>query len=72
MKTKKQKAQKSFIKQQFTFEDCKGCSEATQLENKIKQLAKNRLDVDSLRENYEEFIKNNKLLLRSQQRLRSE
>ena len=34
MKTKKQKAQK------FTFESYKHCSEATQLENKTKQLEK--------------------------------
>ena len=30
---------------------------ATQLENKINQLGKNKLDVDSLKENYKEFIK---------------
>ena len=40
--------------------------EATQLENKIKKLEKNKVDVDSLRENYKEFIKNNKLILKSQ------
>ena len=33
---------------------------------------KKKLDVDRLRENYKEFIKNNKLIIKSQQRFRSE
>ena len=45
---------------------------STEIENKINQLEKNKLDVDSLRENQKEFIKNNKLLLKSQQRFRCE
>ena len=32
----------------------------------------NKLDVNSLRKNHGEFIKNNKLILKSQQRLRSQ
>ena len=40
--------------------------EASQLENKINKLEKNKVDVDSLRENYKDFIKNNKLILKSQ------
>ena len=40
--------------------------EASQLENKINKLEKNKDDVDSLRENYKDFIKNNKLILKSQ------
>ena len=39
---------------------------------KIDQLEKNRLHVNSLRENYKDFIKNNKLILKSQQRFGSE
>ena len=34
---------------------------------KINQLEKHRIDVDSFRENYEEFIKSNTLILKSQQ-----
>ena len=45
--------------------------EATQLENKINKLEKNKVDVDSLRENYKDFIKNNKLILKSQWKVRS-
>ena len=45
--------------------------EATQLENKINKLEKNKVDVDSLRENYKDFIKNNKLILKSQWKFRS-
>ena len=59
------------MKQKFEFEDYKYCFEATQLENEINQLEKNKLNVDSLRENHKEFIKNNKLVLQSQQRFRS-
>ena len=33
---------------------------------------KNKLDVDSLRENHKEFIENNRLVLKSQQRFWSE
>ena len=33
------------------------CLEATHLENKIKQLEKNKLHVDSPQENYKKFIK---------------
>ena len=42
--------------------------EATQLENKINHLEKNNLNVDNIRENHNEFIKNNKLILKLQQR----
>ena len=34
------------------------------------QLEKNKLDVDSLRENQREFIKNSRLILKSQQKFR--
>ena len=46
--------------------------EATQLENKINQLEKNKVDADSLKENHEEFIKINRSILKSQQRFRTE
>ena len=47
------------IKRKLEFEDYKNYLEATQLENKINYLEKNKLDVDSLQENQKEFIKNN-------------
>ena len=39
--------------------------------NKINQLGKNKVDVETLKENHGEFIKNNKLKVKSQQRFRS-
>ena len=50
----------------------KPCLEVTQLENKINQLETYKLKVDSLRENFKEFLKINRLILKSQQSFRSE
>ena len=59
------------IKQKLKFEYYKHCLEANQSENKINQLEKNKVDVDSPRDNHKELIKINKLMLKSQQRSRS-
>ena len=72
VKIKKQRAQKSVIKRKLKFEDYKSCLEATQLENKTNYLAKNKIDIDSIGKNHEEFIKNNKSILKTQQRFKSE
>ena len=40
--------EKSIIKRKLKFEDDKHCLEATQLENKINQLEKNKLDINNL------------------------
>ena len=73
MKTKMEKTKKKcVIKRKLKFEDQKSCLEATKFENKITQLEKNKLDKDSLRENYKEFIKNNRLILKSLQKFRVE
>ena len=58
VKKKKQKAQKSFKK---FFESFKNCLKATQLDNKINYLEKNKIDIDSLKKYHEEFIKKFKL-----------
>ena len=50
------------------FENCKNCLEATQLENKINHLEKNKTDINNFKENHKEFINNNK----TQQRFKSE
>ena len=55
---------KIVMKQKLKFEDYKHYLEATQLENNIIKLEKNKLDVDSLSKNHKEFIK--KLILKSQ------
>ena len=49
-KTEASSTKKHIIQKKFKFEDHKPCLEATQLENKIKQLEKYKVDVDSVRE----------------------
>ena len=59
------------IKRKLKFGDYKNCLEAVQIENKINHLEKNKNDVDSFNEDHKEYIKNNKLILKTQQRFRS-
>ena len=63
---------KCVIKRKFIFEDYKNCLKATQLENKINHLEKMKFDVDSLKKDHKEFIKNNKLTLKTLQSFKSE
>ena len=57
-----------FHKKSFSFENYKNRLEATQLENNINNIEKNKIDVDNLKE----FTKNNQLILKTQQRLENE
>ena len=41
-----------FHKRKLKFENYKNCLEATQLENKIKYLGKNKINIDSLNDNH--------------------
>ena len=43
---------KCVIKRKLKFENYKNCLEATQLDNKIKYLEKNKIDIDSLKKNH--------------------
>ena len=52
---------KCVIKRKLKFEDYKNCLEALQIENKINHLEKNKIDVNSLKEDHKEFIRNNKI-----------
>ena len=64
VKIKKAKYTKNcVIKRKLEFKNYKNCKEATKLENKINRLEKNETDIDN------EFITNNKLILKTQQRL---
>ena len=63
---------KCFIRRKLILEDYKNCLEATELENKINHREKNKIDVDSLKRDHKEFIKNKKVTLKSQQRFRRE
>ena len=55
-------AKKCVIRRKFNFEDYEHCLEATQPENKIKHLQKNKIFIDNLKENPYEFINNNRLI----------
>ena len=59
---------KYVIRKKLKFEDYKSCLEASQIGNKINHLEKNKTDEESLIE----FIKNNKIILKTQQRFKSE
>ena len=60
-------SKKCTIKRKLKFTDYKICLEAPQIENKISHLEKIKIDADSLKEDHKEFIKNNKLILKTQQ-----
>ena len=59
---------KCVIKRKFKFKYNKNCLEATELEKKINPLEKNKIDVVGLKE----FIKNNKVILKTRQKFKSE
>ena len=73
---KKAKAtKKCVIKSKVKFDNYKNCSEATQLENKINHQEKNKTDIDSFffyKRKHKEFIRKNKLILKTQQRFKSQ
>ena len=74
MKIKKQEAQKSMSKKKrkLKLEDYKSCFEGAQIENKTNHLEKNQIYGDSVKEDHQEYIKTNKLILKIQRRFRSE
>ena len=49
--------QKCAIKRKLKFQDYKNYLEVGRIENKINRLEKNKIDVDSLKEDKKEFIK---------------
>ena len=59
------------MKRKLKFKYYKNCLEETQLDNKIKYLKKIKLTQIVLK-NCKEFIKNNKSILKTQQRFKSE
>ena len=70
---KKAKSTKKCVtKRTIRFQDFNNCLEATQLEILINHLKKNEIDVDSLKKDQKEFINNNKLTLKVQQRFKRE
>ena len=68
-KDKKAKdTKKCVIKRKLKFQDYENCLEAAQIKNKTNHLEKNKVDVDKPKE----FMKNNKPILKTQQRFKSE
>ena len=63
---------KCVIKRKLKFKYYKNCIEATKLDNKIKYLEKNKINIDSLKRNHKKFTRNNKSILKTQQRFKSE
>ena len=57
-------------KKKLKFQDYKNCLEASQIENEINHLEKNKIDVDSL-EDQKQFIKNNKLIIKTKKQSKS-
>ena len=58
---------KSIIKRKLKFQDFTNCLEAAQIENKINHLEQNKI-ADNLKEDKKEFMKNSKLILKTQKR----
>ena len=63
---------KKFVLEKLNFQYYQLCLKATQLEVKLNQLKKNKLDVNVLRQIHKDFPKSKKIIWKSQQRLRSE
>ena len=60
------------IKRKVNFGNYKICLELIQLQNKINYIEKYEISIDSIKENYTEFIKNKTLRLKIQQRFKIE
>ena len=72
---KAKSTKKCVMKRKLQFKDYKDYKngvKANQLKNKINQLEKNKINTESLRLNHNEFIKNNKFILKTQQSFKSE
>ena len=59
------------MKRKLKFQNYKSSLEVTQLVNK-KIIQKKKIDIGSLKKYHREFINNNKLILKTQQRFKSE
>ena len=72
-KKAKETKKKCVIKRKLNLKNYRNCLKATQLENKINHLEKkNEIDMDSLKKDHKEFIKNNRLILKIEQSFKSE
>ena len=69
---KEKGAKKCVIKRKLKFENYENCLGATKLENEVNYLEKNKINLDSLKKNHVKSIRNNKSILKTQQRLKIE
>ena len=66
-KDKKEKQTKEVCHQKyFKIRDHKNCLKASKIGNKINYLEKKKIDTDCFNEDKREFVKNNKLILKTQ------
>ena len=63
---------KCVMKRKLKFENYQNCLEGTQFENKINHLEKNEINIESINKYHLEFIKDNKLMLKTQRIFKSE
>ena len=63
---------KCVIKRKLKFQDYKDCLKASQIDRKINYLRKTQFHLECFRVDQTEFVKNNKLILKIQQRCKSE
>ena len=61
---KAKKTKNCVIKRKLKFEKYRNCLVATQLENKINYLEKNKINIDSLK-SHKQFTRNNKSILKT-------
>ena len=67
---KEKDSKRCVIKIKLKCQDYKNCLEVAQIENKINNLEKIKIDVDSIIEDQKELMKDNKLTSKTQQRFR--
>ena len=63
---------KCVMKRKLKFENYQNCLEGTQFENKINHLEKNEINIEIINKYHLEFIKDNKLMLKTQRIFKSE
>ena len=72
-KNKKSKGtKKCVVEKKLKFGKYRNCLKVVQLKNKINNIEKNEIDIDSLIKDNKEFINSNKLILKTQRRFKSE
>ena len=57
---------KCVLKKKLKFENCQNCFEGTQFDNKINYLGKDKINNSSFKRENKWFIKNNRLILKTQ------